>query len=108
MPSGDDCIDGKCLPGRIQIGESLLGIQRLKFIYGPDADHFRPERWTEASPEKAAKMASTVSLIFPCGKWYCIGKSVVLMEFYKIFVEVRLHATLMLVVADRHIALPQV
>jgi cytochrome P450 len=90
VPPGGDVIDGKYLPGGTQIGASPLGIQRKKCIYGPDADHFRPERWMEASSEKAAEMASTVDLVFHYGKWQCLGKSVALMEFNKIFVEVGL------------------
>lgn len=86
---GGDLIDGKYLPGGTQIGDSPLGIQRLKSIYGPDADLFRPERWIEASVEKAAEMTSTVDLCFHYGKYQCLGKSVALMEFNKLFVEVR-------------------
>ncbi|KAF3037134.1 hypothetical protein E8E12_008104 [Didymella heteroderae] len=84
---GGDIIDGKFLPGGTPVGNSPLGIQRLKPVYGPDADHFRPERWTEACVEKVAEIASTVDLIFHYGKWQCLGKSVALMEFNKIFVE---------------------
>jgi cytochrome P450 len=108
VPPGGDVIDGKYLPGGTQIGGSPLGIQRSKMIYGPDADHFRPERWIEASPEKAAEMASAVDLIFHYGKWQCIGKSVALMEFNKVFVEVCLHASVVCVVADRDTAPSQV
>ena len=108
VPPGGDVIDGKYLPGGTQIGNSPLGIQRMKSIYGPDADHFRPERWIEASLEKAAEMTSTVDLIFHYGKWQCIGKSVALMEFNKVFVEVSLDAALVCVIAERKTALSQV
>lgn len=88
VPSGGDIIDGKFLPEGTQIGGSSLSIQRLKSIFVPDANYFRPERWIEANPEKVAEMASTVDLVFHYGKWQYIGKSVALMEFNKIFVEV--------------------
>lgn len=90
VPPGGDTIDGKFIPGGTEIGSSPLGIHCSKKIFGPDADLFRPERWTEASPEKFAYMASTTDLIFHYGKYQCLGKSVALMEFNKIFVEVRL------------------
>jgi cytochrome P450 len=88
VPPTGDTIDGKFIPGGTQIGSSPLGIHCSKKTFGPDADHFRPERWTEASEEKFAHMASTVDLIFHYGKYQCLGKSVALMEFNKIFVEV--------------------
>ncbi|OAL04444.1 cytochrome P450 [Phaeosphaeriaceae sp. SRC1lsM3a] len=87
VPPGGDTIDGKFIPGGTEIGSSPLGIHCSKKIFGPDADLFRPERWTEASPEKFAYMASTTDLIFHYGKYQCLGKSVALMEFNKIFVE---------------------
>jgi cytochrome P450 len=88
VPPEGDMIDGKFIPGGTDIGSSPLGIHCSKKIFGPDADHFRPERWTEASPDKFAYMASTVDLIFHYGKYQCLGKSVALMEFNKVFVEV--------------------
>jgi cytochrome P450 len=88
VPPEGDTIDGKFIPGGTQIGSSPLGIHCSKKIFGPDADLFRPERWIEASPERFAHMTSTVDLIFHYGKYQCLGKSVALMEFNKIFVEV--------------------
>ncbi|KAL5115603.1 hypothetical protein ACEQ8H_006490 [Pleosporales sp. CAS-2024a] len=87
VPPAGDTIDGKFIPGGTQIGSSPLGIHCSKKIFGPDADLFRPERWTEADPEKLAHMTNTVDLIFHYGKYQCLGKSVALMEFNKIFVE---------------------
>lgn len=104
VPVGGDFIDGMYLPGGTQIGDSPLSIQRLKHIYGIDADHFRPERWIEARPDKAVQMASTVDLVFHYGKWQCIGKSVALMEFNKIFVEVLIPPVFAYVVANRETA----
>jgi hypothetical protein len=76
--------------------------------YGPDANHFRPERWIEANPEKAAEMTSTVNLVFHYSTWQYIGKSLALMESNKVFVEVCLGATFICMVANRDIALPQI
>jgi cytochrome P450 len=87
VPPAGDMIDGKFIPGGTQIGSSPLGIHCSKKIFGPDADLFRPERWTEASEEKFAYMSNTVDLIFHYGKYQCLGKNVALMEFNKLFVE---------------------
>jgi cytochrome P450 len=89
VPPAGDTIDGKFIPGGTQIGSSPLGIHRSKKTFGPDADLFRPERWTEASPDKFAYMANVVDLNFHYGKYQCLGKGVALMEFNKVFVEVR-------------------
>ncbi|KAJ4344255.1 hypothetical protein N0V95_006198 [Ascochyta clinopodiicola] len=88
VPPAGDVIDGKFLPGGTQIGVSPLGTQCSKDIYGTDADLFRPERWIEASAEKALEMTSTVDLCFHYGKYQCLGKSVAWMEFNKFFVEI--------------------
>ncbi|KAF2998659.1 hypothetical protein E8E13_008015 [Curvularia kusanoi] len=87
VPAGGDIIDGKFLPEGTQIGGSALGMHHSKQIYGPDADLFRPERWLEASDEKAVVMNSAVDICFHSGKYQCLGKSVALMEFNKVFVE---------------------
>jgi cytochrome P450 len=89
VPPAGDTIDGKFIPGGTQIGSSPLGIHCSKKIFGTDADMFRPERWLDASEEHFAYMASTVDLIFHYGKYQCLGKNVALMEFNKVFVEVR-------------------
>lgn len=88
VPPEGDTIEGKYLPGGTQIGVSQLGVHHSKAIYGLDADMFRPDRWIEASPERFAMMSSTVDLVFHYGKYQCLGKSVALMEFNKVFVEV--------------------
>jgi cytochrome P450 len=85
VPVGGDTIDGKYLPEGTQIGGSALGIQHSKHIYGPDADLFRPERWIEC---------------FHSGKYQCLGKSVAMMEFNKLFVEVCHRALLQSMLAD--------
>ncbi|UPX20608.1 uncharacterized protein EKO05_0010836 [Ascochyta rabiei] len=88
VPPAGDVIAGKFLPGGTQIGFSPLGTQYSKDTYGTDADLFRPERWIEASLEKAQEMTSTVDLCFHYGKYHCLGKPVAWMEFNKFFVEI--------------------
>jgi cytochrome P450 len=100
VPVGGDTIDGKYLPEGTQIGGSALGIHHSKHIYGPDADLFRPERWIEANSERVAVMNTTVDLCFHSGKYQCLGKSVAMMEFNKLFVEVCHRALLQSMLAD--------
>jgi len=88
VPPAGDMINGMFIPGGTQIGSSPMAIHCSKKIFGADADHFRPERWLEAGPEKFAEMSNTVDLVFHYGKYQCLGKNVALMEFNKIFVEV--------------------
>ncbi|KAF2868641.1 cytochrome P450 [Massariosphaeria phaeospora] len=87
VPAGGDTIDGKFVPAGTQIGSSPLGIHHSKKIFGPDAELYRPERWLEADEERVADMANTVDLVFHYGKYQCLGKSVAMMEFNKVFVE---------------------
>jgi cytochrome P450 len=88
VPPEGDVIDGKFVPGGMQIGSSPLGIHHDKKTFGEDADVFRPERWLEADPGRLALMTKTVDMVFHSGKYQCLGKPVALMEFNKIFVEV--------------------
>jgi cytochrome P450 len=88
VPPGGDTIDGKFIPEGTQIGSSPFGIHNSKKIFGPDAEAFNPERWIQANPDSLAKMVSTVDLAFHSGKWQCLGKTVALIEFNKLFVEV--------------------
>ncbi|ORY67306.1 cytochrome P450 [Pseudomassariella vexata] len=87
VPEGGDVIHGKFIPAGTHIGSSPFGIHHSKSIFGADAAHFRPERWLSAEAEQLARMNSTVDLVFHHGKYQCLGKTVALMEFNKIFVE---------------------
>ena len=108
VPVGGDTVDGKYLPEGTQIGGSALGVQHSKDIYGPDADLFRPERWLEANAERTAVMNTTVDLCFHSGKYQCLGKSVAMMEFNKLFVEVCDHDVQRCMITDGRTALPKI
>ena len=91
VPPGGDVIHGIFVPAGTQIGSSAFSIHHSKTIFGEDADVFRPERWLEETDQaRLAKMTSTVDLVFHYGKYQCLGRPVALMEFNKIFVEVRI------------------
>ena len=87
VPRGGDVLGGYFLPEGTEVGVSHLSFLHSKQIFGDDAEVFRPERWLEAEPEQLGKMNSVVDLIFHSGKYQCLGKSVALMEYNKIFVE---------------------
>lgn len=89
VPPGGDVIHGKFIPEGTQIGSSPFGIHQSTKIFGEDAEQYRPERWLETDAARLAQMISTVDLVFHCGKYQCLGKTVAMIEFNKIFVEVR-------------------
>lgn len=87
VPSNRNLINGLYILAGIDIGVSHLSFLHSKQIFGDDAEVFRPERWLEAEPGHLSKMSSTVDLIFHSGKFQRLGRSVALMEYHKIFVE---------------------
>lgn len=87
VPRGGDVLGGVFLPGGTEVGVSHLSFLHSKKIFGADAEVFRPERWLEVELEQLGRMNSVVDLIFHSGKYQCLGKSVALMEYNKIFVE---------------------
>ncbi|PHH60644.1 hypothetical protein CDD81_1395 [Ophiocordyceps australis] len=90
VPKGGDSFKGIFFPEGTRIGYCAWGIMRQRELWGPDANEFRPERWLEASPEKAREMEGTADLVFGYGRWQCLGRNVAFMELNKVFVEVRL------------------
>lgn len=87
VPPGGDMIDGKFVPAGTQIGSSPFGVHHRRELFGADAEIFNPGRWLTADAARQAEMSSVVDLVFHYGKWQCLGKTVALMEFNKIFVE---------------------
>ncbi|KAK3292860.1 cytochrome P450 [Chaetomium fimeti] len=83
---GGETIKGRFIPGGTGIGQCGWGIQRHP-IFGEDVDVFRPERWIEASEAQRSEMEKTMELVFGTGRWGCLGKTIVLVELDKIFVE---------------------
>ena len=84
---GGEIIKGHFVPGGTAIGHCVLGIERNE-VFGEDVDSFRPERWLEAPEARRKEMERTMELVFGSGRWGCLGKSIVLVELDKIFVEV--------------------
>lgn len=88
VPPGGDTINGIFIPAGTQIGSSPFGIHHNKKLFGEDAELYVPERWLVDDKEHIAHMGSVVDLVFHYGKYQCLGKTVAMMEFNKIFVEV--------------------
>jgi len=88
VPPGGDILGGKFVRGGTKIAVDTWSLGRRVEVYGDDADVFRPERFTEATPERRAEMVRTAELIFGSGRYLCPGKGLALMELNKVFVEV--------------------
>lgn len=52
VPTGGGEIDGRQIPGGVEVGVNNWVMGRDFSLYGPDADVFRPERWEDAEDKK--------------------------------------------------------
>ena len=75
-------ICGKKIPKGTIVGVSAWLVHRNRDIFGSDADTYRPERWLEATGEKAKEMDRNL-IQFGHGAYTCIGKNIALMELGK-------------------------
>jgi hypothetical protein len=95
VPPQGDTINGIFVPGGVSINHCTWGVQRRKDIYGDDPNCYRPERWLEADEESRRVMDGTLEFVFGgSGRWSCLGKTIALMEIYKVLVEVSLTSSL--------------
>lgn len=110
VPAGGDTVvvDGRTvfLPGGTNVGYSVFGLHRSKAFFGPDADHFRPERWLldEKNPVEMARldeMRRTTELIFGYGKYQCLGKAIASLEVTKVLFEFMRHFDWALISPER-------
>ncbi|WYZ44538.1 hypothetical protein EsH8_VII_000974 [Colletotrichum jinshuiense] len=86
-PEGGDVLNGYFVPGGTQVGHNFFGVGRSLWVWGPDADVFRPERWLSAGADELRQMAAAVDTHFGHGKYSCLGKPIAMMELNKVFVE---------------------
>lgn len=88
-------VDGveKFVPGGTQISWNSWGVMRHSYIFGPDVEIYRPERWlpkddSEEERQRINRMTETVALCFGSGKYGCLGRGVATMELNKAVIEV--------------------
>ena len=83
VPPAGANIAGEQIPGGTVVGVSMWATHRNAEVFGEDAKTFRPERWLEASEERLRLMEKTM-LHFGAGNHVCLGKSIAVMEIYKL------------------------
>lgn len=87
VPPEGMTIDGKFVPGGVEIGINPGSMMHRTEIFGDDVEYFRPERFTEADDVQRAAMERTVELVFGYGRWMCAGQTIAFMELNKAYFE---------------------
>ena len=72
VPAGGATISGFHFPEGYRIGMNSAVVHYDKSVFGPDADRFNPDRWSEGD---SVRMDKTI-LQFGAGSRTCIGKNV--------------------------------
>ncbi|OHW97442.1 pisatin demethylase [Colletotrichum incanum] len=88
VPAGGENILGYYLPAGTAIGTNMSAILASTDLFGPDADVFRPERFTELEEDSCKQMKRDVELAFGSGQWMCMGKTIAFMEINKSVFEI--------------------
>ncbi|RKP08962.1 cytochrome P450 [Thamnocephalis sphaerospora] len=78
-PPGGADLCGHYIPEGCSLIISFYCIHRLPEVFGEDADHFRPERWIDSSPEQLSYMRQ-MFFAFSAGARACIGRNLAWME----------------------------
>ena len=73
---------GVFVPKGTQLFLSVYGVHRLPQLWGPDADVFRPERWSENPEALHQRLGPCGFMPFIVGKRNCIGKEFALAELH--------------------------
>jgi cytochrome P450 len=82
VPPGGITISGVFFPEGSTVGVLPSVIHRHKGVFGEDVEAFRPERWTEASPEKLKAMEASF-MGFSRGKRVCLGQHIAVLSLKK-------------------------
>ncbi|KAG0243614.1 hypothetical protein BGW41_001825 [Actinomortierella wolfii] len=86
VASKDDVIHGYTVPKGTQVFMSPAAMHKLKSVWGPDSDDFKPERWMDAERAKAAHTTMVTPEMswayqpFLSGPRNCIGSKFALIE----------------------------
>jgi len=81
VPAGGATILGHHFKEGTWVSVPVYHLHRDEAIWGPDASEFRPERWTEASPEQRKQMMDAFAP-FSVGPRACIGRSLAVMQLH--------------------------
>ncbi|KZT65615.1 cytochrome P450 [Daedalea quercina L-15889] len=81
VPAGGATILGHHFKEGTWVSVPLYHLHRDESIWGSDAAEFRPERWTEASPERKKQMMDAFAP-FSVGPRACIGRSLAIMQLH--------------------------
>ncbi|KAK2785075.1 hypothetical protein FQN53_007968 [Emmonsiellopsis sp. PD_33] len=90
VPEGGLIICGRHIPAGTIVGCNAWVLHRRADIFGEDTNAFRPERWIEASTQELSNMKAAMCH-FGSGARSCIGKSIAMLEIYKLLPAFLLH-----------------
>ena len=65
IPTGGATICGSYLPEGTVVGMSAYVVHHNPDVFGEDCDHFRPERWLDASEDRRKKMEGSLLTVSP-------------------------------------------
>jgi len=85
-PEGGIVLEGHFVPEGTNVGINEWVISRNVELYGEDVEVFRPERWIECNAEKKRER-ERADLFFGHGDYMCLGRHFVMLELYKVIVE---------------------
>jgi cytochrome P450 len=87
------------VPGGTNICSNTGAVLRSRSLFGPDADVFRPERFTELDSEpRRREMERNVELAFGSGQWQCVGRRIAFMKLSKTVFEVSSQLTYVFII----------
>ena len=76
----DDVLCDQKIPAGTTVVIHIAALQRLKSVWGPDAEEFVPERWLDKSREAELAAAKWTYLPFISGTRVCVGQKFALLE----------------------------
>ncbi|KAJ6180054.1 cytochrome P450 [Penicillium mononematosum] len=82
VPEGGLEVDGHIIPRGTRIGINPWAMHREAWLFGPDPDSWRPERWL-CSESKRQEMNNAL-LTFGAGHRSCLGRHLAYYEIYKL------------------------